>query len=269
MQSKNTKKPVIQEVKKPIIQGSWHGKDVWKLAGKRVLSIIGITFIYLIAGLLLSFDSLVGRSLACAAVVFIAAYYQYAQGMAQGENEASFGEIMYSREQEGRTVTEEDREKCFHPMKGFFATLVALIPFMLFALVFAVLTKPSEYTLGILPSWTDGLLMNSEFGDSLAYYDHVAGFQAIDVMRIIDRALVMPFINVAAYIGDNAALLVERLSPLLLTVAPLGYGLGYAQGVKIRTRINTGIKMGDDKKKRKERKARKKRQRSNTPERLI
>ena len=92
---------------------------------------------------------------------------------------------------------------------------------------------------------------------------------AVDVMRVIDRALVMPFINVASYIGDSAALTVERLSPLLLLIAPLGYGFGYRQGLNLRTKINTGIKMGDDKKKRKERKARKQRQRSSSPERLI
>ena len=54
-----------------------------------------------------------------------------------------------------------------------------------------------------------------------------------------------------------------------MLLAPLGYGLGYTQGRKLRDKINTGIKMGDDRKKRRERKARKQRQRSKSPERLI
>ena len=58
-------------------------------------------------------------------------------------------------------------------------------------------------------------------------------------------------------------------SPLFVLLAPLGYGLGYTQGRKLRDKINTGIKMGDDRKKRRERKARKQRQRSKSPERLI
>ena len=53
----NSKKPVAQ-VKKPILKGSWHGKDAWKLALKRMLSMLAVTVIYLIAGMLLSFESL-------------------------------------------------------------------------------------------------------------------------------------------------------------------------------------------------------------------
>ena len=45
----NLKKPVAQ-VKKPILKGSWHGKDAWKLALKRMLSMLAVTVIYLIAG---------------------------------------------------------------------------------------------------------------------------------------------------------------------------------------------------------------------------
>ena len=50
----NSKKSVAQ-VKKPILKGSWHGKDAWKLALKRMLSMLAVTVIYLIAGMLLSF----------------------------------------------------------------------------------------------------------------------------------------------------------------------------------------------------------------------
>ena len=46
-------KPVAL-VKKPILKGSWHGKDAWKLALKRLLSMVAVTVIYLIGGMLLS-----------------------------------------------------------------------------------------------------------------------------------------------------------------------------------------------------------------------
>lgn len=61
-------KPVTL-VKKPILKGSWHGKDAWKLALKRMLSVLAVTVIYLIGGMLLSFDSLWGRLLAGIAIV--------------------------------------------------------------------------------------------------------------------------------------------------------------------------------------------------------
>lgn len=263
------RKPTVEQVKKPALTGSWHGGDAWKLAGKRAISVLAITLMYLLVGALLNFDSLFWRVLSCVAVVGLATYYQLYQGMARGQSDAAFAEIMYARQAEGKEVAKGDRDRCFHPFKGFFATLVGAAPFVLFALAFAFLAKPVTYALGTLPSWTESLLMQSEFGNALRYYSLNTGLSALDVMRVADRALVMPFINVAVYFGDGATLLAERLSPLLVLIAPLGYGLGYRQGLKLRMKINTGIKMGDDKKKRRERKARRRRQRSSSPERLI
>ena len=50
-----------------------------------------------------------GRLLAGIAIVGLAVYYQYYQGMVQGQNDAAFAEIMYDRQESGRTVTEDDR----------------------------------------------------------------------------------------------------------------------------------------------------------------
>ena len=261
-------KPVTL-VKKPILKGSWHGKDAWKLALKRMLSVLAVTLIYLIAGMLLSFESLWGRLLSCLAVAGLAIYYQYYQGMTRGENDAAFAEIMYNRQESGRTVTADDRARCFHPGKGMFAALVGAVPFVAFTIVYAVIARPITYTLGVLPSWTEALMRQSEFGDALRYYENVGTLGVMDILRVIDRALIMPFVNVFSYVGNDAALLAERLSPLFVLLAPLGYGVGYTQGKAMRDKINTGIKMGDDRKKRRERKARRQRQRSKSPERLI
>lgn len=267
MQKKGVKKPEI--VRKPILAGSWHGRDAWRLAGKRLLALVFTTMLYLLTGAFMNFESLWARIAACMIIVGVAVYYQFYQGVTQGENDAAFAEIMYTRQAEGREIAPSDRERCFHPFKGYFATLVGCAPVLLFAIVFACLTKPVEYTLGVLPGWTGGMMMQSEFGDALRYYETQSGFGALEIVRMIDRALVMPFINVAVSCGIHATVLVERLSPLLLLIAPLGYGVGYSQGHAMRTRINTGIKMGVDKKTRRERKARKQRQRSKSPERLI
>lgn len=269
MQTKERKKKPVQEVKKPILIGSWHGKDAFRLALKRLLSVLAVSMIYLIAGVLLGFESLWARVLSCVAIVGLATYYQFFQGINQGQSDASFGEIMYARQEDGRGITKEDRERCFHPFKGMFAALLGAAPYVAFALVFACITRQNVYVLGVLPSWTEGMLAQSEFGEALAYYGTNAGLSAVDIMRVIDRAMIMPFVNVATSLGDYAALMAERLSPLLVLVAPLGYGVGYMQGQKVRNKINTGIQMGDEKKRRRERKARKQRQRSKSPERLI
>ena len=219
--------------------------------------------------MLLSFESLWGRLLSCIAVAGLVIYYQYYQGMVRGENDAAFAEIMYTRQEGGRFVEKDDRARCFHPFKGMFAAQVGAAPFVAFAVVYAVLTRPITYTLGVLPSWTEALMRQSEFGDALRYYENVGSMGVMDILRVIDRAMILPFVNVFSYTGNDVALLAERLSPLFVLLAPLGYGLGYTQGRKLRDKINTGIKMGDDRKKRSERKARKQRQRSKSPERLI
>lgn len=260
----------VKEVRKPYLTGSWHGKDAWKRGGKYVLSVLIITLVYLISSVILGFDSLAGRIIVAVMVVFALGYYQYAQGMAQGEKDTALGETMYNREQEGKTVAPEDRERCFHPLKGFFIAAIGVLPFVLFTAVFACITTENSYSLGVLPGWTENLLMQNEFGDALAYYGNRTGLQTMDILRVIDRAMVMPFASIGAYLGNHAALVVERISPLLVLIVPAGFGLGYLQGVNARIRVNTAIKLGVDKKKRKERKARKQRQQQRKkPEQLI
>lgn len=267
MQNKNQK---VKEVHKPLLTGSWHGKDAWKRGMKYMLSVLLISLIYLLSSMIMGFDGLAGRIIAAVVVVFALGYYQYAHGVTQGEKDAAFGETMYIRQQDGKTVVEEDRERCFHPAKGFFIAALGALPFVLFAAVFACITSETFYELGILPGWTENLLMQNEFGDALAYYGNRTGLQVMDILRVIDRAMVMPFASIGAYLGNHAALVVERLSPLLVLIAPAGFGLGYTQGINARVRVNTAIKLGVDKKKRKERKARKQRQQQRKqPEQLI
>lgn len=262
------KQQPVQEVKKPILQGSWHGRDAWKLGGKVLLNVLVVSILYLVLGMMLTFDSLALRLLTSLMLVGGAAAFLYSSGLAVGQTDAAFAEIMYQRVQEGKDVPQADRDRCYHPMKGFFAALVGAAPFFLVALVFAVLTRPVEYALGVLPSWLSGLTRQSEFGDALLYYSETSGMSLVSVLRIICRGMAMPFITVAIGLGDSAVLIAERLIPLFVLVAPLGYGFGYRNGLKARIRINTGIVIGDNKKKRRERKERKKRaQRS--PQQLV
>lgn len=264
MQKKAQK--TVDVVRKPILYGSWHGKDARRLAVKNGLSFLGTTLVYVIAGTFLSFPSLWMRAAASAMVIAALACYQYATGCAKGEKDASYGEIIHSRKAEGYPV---ETERSFHPFKGFFAVLAGCAPFLAFAIVFASLTQEVTYRLGSLPVWTESMMRHSEFGTALAYYGQQPGLDAIGIMRVIDRTMVLPFVNVTTLMGSKATLLVERLSPLLIMIVPVWYGIGYAQGLNLRAKVNTGIKMGDDKKKCRERKARRQRQQSKTPERLI
>lgn len=266
MQKQQNKVP---EVIKPSLTGSWYGKDALKHGYKMMLNILFVSLIYLILSLLLSFDSLILRVISSLVLVGAAAAYLYYNGMNVGQADASYGEIMYQRQLDHKEITKLDRDRCFHPAKGFFAAVVGAIPFMMIALVFAIITQPSTYSLGVLPSWLTSYTRQSGMGDALAYYQVHDGVSVLSVLRIVVRSMTMPFINIAVKLGDIPTLWAERLSPLWVLIAPLGYGFGYGQGLKLRAKINTGIVIGDQKKKRRERKERRARAQKNTPERLI
>ena len=261
MQNKAKQKKPVEMVQKPIIPGSWHGKDAEKIAFKRFLSVLATSLIYLVGCILLGFDAMWGRILTAVTLVFGISYYQYMQGLSQGENDAAFGEIIYGRRENGHQVPKAECDRSFHPMKGYFAALAGAAPFVLIALVYAFMARPSYYSLGVLPSWTEGLVAQTEFGTALNYYSEPVKLGVFGVLRIIVRAMIMPFVNIAMAVDMDTVLLVERLSPLFVLISPLGYAFGYSRGQMLRNQINTGIKLGDERKKKREAKARKKRQR--------
>lgn len=265
---KKTKTPP-EPVVKPILRGEWNAKETWKLVPKRFLSTLLVAVVFVFFSVMASLDNPVLRIAVSAAVILLVFYYQATRGMEMGEKDAAFSEIMYERQQEGRSVTGEDRARCFHPLRGFAATFFGVLPFVLLCIVYAFVAKRWSYELGVLPSWMNSNLMHNEMGDALSYYNTTRSMGVNDVLRIIVRCLTMPYINIAGAIGNDAILLAERLSPVFVLLAPMGYGVGYTRGPALRTRINTGIRQGVEKKKRKEMKARKKRQHSSAPERLI
>ncbi|HPF88206.1 MAG TPA: hypothetical protein PK537_09175, partial [Candidatus Limiplasma sp.] len=157
----------------------------------------------------------------------------------------------------------------YHPAKGFYEVMIALIPYLVITLVLAIATKPIVYSLGVLPSWFQTAIETTNRGDALAYYNSESTSLFLPIVRVIARMLTMPFINVAILYDNTVVFWAERLTPVLVSIAPLAYGFGYLQGPKLRTKVNTGIKIGVHNKKRKERKARKVRTNSKTPEQLI
>lgn len=269
MQRNNNRNNAPEIVVKPILLGDWKSSSTWKMAPKRTLSTLLIALVYVFCSVMANLDNPVLRICVSVAVVLLVFYYQNTKGMEAGEKDAAYSEIMYQRQQEGKEISDHDKERCFHPLRGVFATLLGVLPFVIICLIYAFMAKRWTYELGVIPSWMKNSLMHDEVKDALNYYVSNRSMNIADVLRIAVRCLTMPFINIAGVIGNDATLWAERLSPLFVMIAPMGFGFGYSRGHALRTKINTGIKQGVDKKKRKEQKARRKRQRSSAPERLI
>ena len=94
-------------------------------------------------------------------------------------------------------------------------------------------------------------------GEALAAYTVRGGMQFVDVLRIIVRILIMPFISMVGSENRDGLLLVERLSPVIVLLPALAYGTGYLQGRSERTKIHTGIAENRKSRARKEKRARK------------
>lgn len=268
MQTNQKNGKPVTVVEKPILLGSWHGADAKQAAGKAMLSLLGVTAIYLILSLMFNFPSVILSVIANLAVVLVGFFFLRTSGIAKGEADAAYAEIMYERDKQGKPVEGEERARCFHPLKGWFVAGIAALPFFIVALGFAIFSSPSVFELGSLPGWTQGLMRQTEVSDALGYYVRTDGPRFMDIYRIVVRAMVMPFMSVATAISSEAQNIVERLSPLLVLVAPIGYAIGYSSGVKIREKINTGIVIGVRNKRRKQRRERQSRQRKQ-PEQLI
>ena len=254
------KQQKLEPINKPIVDGSCKGKDTRSLILKRMLSVLIIGIVYFACSMMLFFDVLWAEILVCVGLTGLIFYHQYVTGMGLGERDCALGEILYERQEKGGTVSKEDQEHSFHPWKGFVATAVGLIPFLIPCLILAFTAQKVVYSLGVLPSWVSSATQQTNISDALSYYNNLSGASFLDILRILVRAMLMPYFTVATSIGSETALWAERFSGLLLILGPLGYGFGYRQGRRARGMVNASIKAGVDKKKRRERKEKRQRQ---------
>lgn len=244
MQSKaNTNKKNLppQAVKKPYLKGL----AISGLAARRGLRITvylllsGVLFFFLGQLLVIGVSWL--RVLLNLLVLLAFAALLYNQGARDGEGDVAFAEIALLRKNDLKPISGQDLARCYHPGKGFFTVLTGALPIVIVCLVYAFIAKRDTYTLGPLPSWLGAYETRADIGLALRYYHERAGFGFADFLRLIVRLMVFPFINMVGSGNSGAVLLVERLSPLLVVLAPLGYGIGYSRGEDYRARVHGGI----------------------------
>jgi hypothetical protein len=260
------KKPKI--VTKPMLYGRAADQMTFRRALRVAGSVLVAVFIYLVFGSLLIFDNLILRLLANTALILMCGGFLYMSGASHGEADAAFGEIMYQREAEGKTITDSDRARCFAPAKGVCTALLGALPFVLLCLIAALTAQLQTYALGALPEWLSPYRQQAEIGDALRYYESTVSFGVLDFVNLAVRLIILPFITIAGSGNAQNVLLVERLSPILALIVPAGYALGYLRGKELRTRVHTSIAQSRRRKKNKDKKERQRRQQKG-PEQLI
>ena len=260
------KKPKI--VTKPMLTGSAADVMTFKRALRVAGSVLVAVFIYLVFGSLLMFDNLFLRVLTNGALILLSGGFLYMSGASHGEADAAFGEIMFQREAEKKTVPESDKARCFMPAKGLCTALLGALPFVLLSLIVAVTAQLQTYSLGMLPDWLSTYRRQAEIGDALRYYESTVSLGALDIVHLAVRMVILPYVSIVGSGNAQAVLLVERLSPLLSLIVPAGYALGYIRGKELRTRVHTSIAQSRRRKKNKDKKERQRRQQKG-PEQLV
>ena len=126
-------------------------------------------------------------------------------------------------------------------MKGYVNGLAGSVLFLIPALILAATAQRQLTGAGTLPSWMEGYMRRTEIGDALVQYTQVEGFSFADILRLIVRVSVMPFVSMAGAENKDLLLLIERLSPLLVLLPGIAFGTGYLQGPARRKLIHTEI----------------------------
>lgn len=251
--SKPKQKPAL--IHKPYQKGN----PMSAMAARRGLRVlvyqVALVFIFLFIGQVLLSDYAplrIGLNLLVVLGFFM---LMYNEGGKAGVDDVAFAEITLGRVESSKELTAADANRCYHPMKGFFTVIAGMLPLILLALVFAVLTKEQVYTLGALPSWVLGYEQRADVGLALSYYRDTQGLGIESILRIVIRLLLFPYVNMIGADSASAMLWLERFSPLLILIIPMGYAFGYLRGPALRAQVHGAIKADAKRRKRREKKA--------------
>ena len=240
MQKRNGKTQEL--VYKPYLRGSIHGADALKKSVRIFFHYVIFMFVYIVMSTVLNFDSRALTWIVNLVVVLLCASILYADGAREGESQVALGEIAYGKKEAGKEVKPREQARCYHPLKCVVSALLGMLPFLIVTMIYACIAKKQVYELQTLPEWVTAFGAESEVMRPLKYYTQWAGLGFADVLRILETLLIFPFKQIARSYGNDAVLLVDRLSPLLLCVPALGYMLGYWTGPRSRAMVHADIK---------------------------
>ncbi len=201
-----------------------------KQAGKIMLYVVMLGVLSLLIAPVLMLENLFLRIALNLLVLAGIGLLVYVDGVSRGQKEVAHSIRLAKRLDSGTPLNPEESVACYHPMRGIYAALLAAVPFIAMGIVLAVNAKPSTYALQDLPSWLTPYRERGDIGGALAYYNNLPGPELLDYLRIVVRLAIMPFSNIVGGLSDQASLLLDRWSPLLVLLIPAAYAVGYLRG---------------------------------------
>ena len=236
--SESKTKKTTKKKKMPIRRAKRWGPAVPGAAGK----IIPILILIVVMGLMMTGVQAIEiyflRALIGALMAFASAFLLYAEGLNRGVADISASRSCAQAEADGRSLTKKEDAACYHPLKGLcVAAAVFCVPLVL-ALIVALNAKEYTYALQTLPTW-----LTSTYGGRadvmapLSAYEQTGGMMLMDWMRLIVRLFVLTMVNLFEDPQKMTAM-VDRLSPLMLSLLPAAYMVGYLLAPKRAAKID-------------------------------
>ena len=249
------KKKKIKPIDKPYLKGNILNK-LTVFRGLRLL-VYPLIFILmnLFVGAAFTFENIPFLRITLNVVlIFFSILLVYSSGQNTGYGDITIAEIMYNHDQEGKTVSKADRDRCYHPLKGVAIAAIGYLPLLIVTLIYALTVKRQEFALPPLPSWVSAYEGQTDFMLPLQYYGNTEPFTVFAALRIIMRLMLYPFINLVGARNSDLTLLVDRLAPLELCLPFVGYAIGYLRGRHSRAMLHGNMAAADRKRRRKARK---------------
>ena len=208
------------------------------------------------------------RVLFCVSELLIYYCIGFYSGQNRGADAVALGETAWNRVNAGKEVPDAERRLCWHPLKGLANAVIGSLPFLIPAVIHAILARRQTFSPGVLPNWVSDMASRPDVLEPLTVYTQTVPAGFADILRVVVRALVMPFVGIAGGENFDAILLIDRLSPLFVLLPAFSYAVGYLLGPSIRTRVHAAVSEGENKRRRKEQRERRRRQAQRRPNQL-
>ena len=194
---------------KPFLTGAPTDENTVRQALKFFAILLITVFMTFIICSMTSFKSVVLRILVNLVIESLVILIFYSKGADLGMDGVSRGEILYNHQERGIQIADSERKIPFNKAKGFIIGLLGASLFLIASLILAFTAKKQMITSGTLPSWMDAYLRRSEISGALISYTQGDPVTASDILRIVVRLLIMPFVTMCGAENRNMLLLVR------------------------------------------------------------
>ena len=253
------KAPKVQTVSKPFLRGKPTDRNTVKKAAAFLGVLLMMTFVTVIACSMFLSGGTAIKIILNAAVELLILTICFSNGSSAGTDDVAKGEVLLQQHNDGRPEDPIETATAWHPLKGFTLAILGSLLILIVAVILAATAQKVMTGSGALPNWVDAYKTRDGVGAALSAYSRTTPATVTSLARMIVRLFLMPYVSMIGAENKDALLLLERLSPLVVLLPAIAYGIGYLQGPSMRARVHTEIHENLKKRKKKETKERKKR----------